>query len=40
MGGSGDLALRGIEVLGALFVIAFGVLLLTGYLASERLMPV
>lgn len=40
MGGRGDLALRGIEVLGALFVIAFGVLLLTGYLASERLMPV
>lgn len=40
MGGRGDLALRGIEVLGALFVIAFGLLLLTGYLASERLMPV
>ncbi|MGE0340403.1 MAG: nickel/cobalt transporter [Xanthobacteraceae bacterium] len=40
MGGRGDLMLRGIEVLGALFVIAFGVLLLTGYLASERLLPV
>lgn len=40
MGGRGDLALRGIEVLAALFVIAFGALLLTGYLASERLMPV
>lgn len=40
MGGRGDLALRGIEMLGALFVIAFGALLLTGYLASERLMPV
>jgi nickel/cobalt exporter len=40
MGGRSDLALRGIEVLGALFVIAFGALLLTGYLASERLMPV
>jgi len=40
MGGRGDLALRAIEVMGALFVIAFGVLLLSGYLASERLMPV
>lgn len=40
MGGRSDLMLRGIEVLGALFVIAFGALLLTGYLASERLMPV
>lgn len=40
MGGRGDIMLRGIEVLAALFVIAFGVLLLTGYLASERLMPV
>ena len=40
MGGRSDLALRGIEVLGALFVIAFGALLLTGYLASERLLPV
>lgn len=40
MGGRSDLMLRGIEVLGALFVIAFGALLLTGYLASERLLPV
>lgn len=40
MGGRGDLALRAIEVLGAVLVIAFGVLLLTGYLASERLLPV
>jgi nickel/cobalt exporter len=40
MGGRGDLALRGIEVLGAILVIAFGVLLLTGFLASERLLPV
>lgn len=38
MGGSGDVALRTVEVLGAIFVIAFGVLLLTGYLASERLL--
>jgi nickel/cobalt exporter len=40
MGGRGDLALRAIEVLGAVLVIAFGVLLLTGFLASERLLPV
>jgi nickel/cobalt exporter len=40
MGGRGDLALRAIEVFGALLVIAFGVLLLTGFLASERLLPV
>lgn len=40
MGGRGELALRAIEVLGALFIIAFGALLLTGFLASERLLPV
>jgi nickel/cobalt exporter len=40
MGGRGDLALRAIEVLGAVLVIAFGVLLLTGFLASERLLPI
>lgn len=40
MGGSGELFLRAIEVLGALLVLAFGVLLLTGYLASERLLPI
>ena len=38
MGGRGDLALRAIEVFGALLVIAFGLLLLTGFLASERML--
>ncbi len=38
MGGRGDLALRAIEVFGALLVIAFGILLLTGFLASERML--
>jgi nickel/cobalt exporter len=36
----GNIALRGIEVAAALFVLAFGVLLLMGYMASERLMGV
>ena len=31
------LAMRGIEVAAALVIIAFGSLLLTGYLASERI---
>ena len=35
--GKGGLFLRGIEVLAALVVIAFGVLLLAGYMASERM---
>jgi nickel/cobalt exporter len=39
MGGRSELMLRGIEVLGALIVIAFGLLLLTGFLAYERLLP-
>ncbi|MBX3512781.1 MAG: nickel/cobalt transporter [Xanthobacteraceae bacterium] len=39
MGGRGELMLRGIEVGGALVVIALGLLLLTGYLAYERLLP-
>lgn len=39
MGGRSELMLRGIEVFGALVVIAFGLLLLTGYLAYERLLP-
>ena len=30
------LAMRGIEVAAALLIIAFGVLLLIGYMASER----
>lgn len=40
MGGSGEVLLRGVEVAAALLVIAFGVLLFTGYLVSERLLPV
>jgi nickel/cobalt transporter (NicO) family protein len=35
--GYGSLVLRGIEVGAALVVTAFGVLLLVGFLASERL---
>jgi nickel/cobalt transporter (NicO) family protein len=35
--GYGALVLRGLEVGAALLVMALGVLLLTGYLASERL---
>ena len=35
--GSGALVLRGIEVGAALMVTAFGALLLTGFMASERL---
>jgi nickel/cobalt transporter (NicO) family protein len=34
--GYGALALRGIEVGAALLIVAFGLLLLTGYMASER----
>ena len=36
-GGYGELAMRGIEVGAAVVVVAFGLLLLTGYMASERL---
>ena len=39
-GGLGTVAFRGIELLGALVVIALGVLLLTGLMASERMFPV
>jgi ABC-type nickel/cobalt efflux system permease component RcnA len=35
--GAGTLVLRGIEVVGAGLVLAFGALLLTGYMASERI---
>jgi nickel/cobalt transporter (NicO) family protein len=35
--GAGMLALRGLEVAAAVLVLAFGVLLLAGYLATERL---
>ncbi len=38
--GWGMLALRGIEVIAAALIIAFGVLLLLGYMASERLMGI
>jgi nickel/cobalt exporter len=36
-GGYGELAMRGIEVAAAVVVVAFGVLLLTGYIVSERM---
>jgi nickel/cobalt exporter len=36
-GGTGVLIMRGLEVLASLLVIAFGLLLLTGYMASERM---
>lgn len=39
MGGRSELVLRGIEVFGALAVIALGLLLLFGFLAYERLLP-
>lgn len=39
MGGRSELMLRGIEVFGALAVIALGLLLLFGFLAYERLLP-
>ena len=35
--GVGVLAMRGIEVAASILIIAFGVLLLTGYMANERL---
>ena len=38
--GYGALALRGIEVGAAVLVVAFGVLLLTGYMVSERMFAV
>ena len=39
-GGYGELALRGIEVGAAVLVVAFGLLLLMGYMASERMFAV
>ena len=36
-GGYGTLAMRGVEVAAAALVLVFGVLLLSGYIASERL---
>jgi nickel/cobalt exporter len=38
--GYGELALRGIEVAAAVLVLAFGVLLLLGYMTSERMFAV
>jgi nickel/cobalt exporter len=38
--GYGMLALRGIEVAAAILIIAFGTLLLTGYMVSERMVAV
>lgn len=38
-GNTGTCVVLGIEVLAALLVMAFGLALLTGYLASERLLP-
>jgi nickel/cobalt exporter len=38
--GYGMLAMRGIEVAAALLITAFGVLLLTGYMASERIVGI
>jgi len=39
-GGYGEVVLRGIEVGAAVLVLCFGVLLLLGYMASERLFAV
>jgi nickel/cobalt transporter (NicO) family protein len=39
-GGYGELTLRGIEVGAAALVLAFGLLLLMGYMASERMFAV
>ena len=36
--GKGAVVLRGLEVLASLAVIAFGALLLAGYMASERML--
>ena len=38
--GYGMLAMRGIEVGAAAFIIAFGALLLTGYMVSERMVGI
>ncbi len=38
--GYGSLALRGLEVGAAVLVLAFGILLLMGYMASERMFAV
>lgn len=37
--GAGMLAMRGIEVVAALFVMLFGIALLTGYMVNERMFP-
>jgi nickel/cobalt exporter len=38
-GGKGMIAFHALEVLGALVIVAFGALLITGLIASERLLP-
>jgi nickel/cobalt exporter len=38
--GYGMVALRGVEVAAAVLVLAFGILLLSGYMAQERMFPV
>ena len=38
--GYGMLAMRGIEVAAAVVIIAFGALLLTGYIVSERMVAI
>jgi ABC-type nickel/cobalt efflux system permease component RcnA len=35
--GTGDLIMRGVEVAAALLVLVFGLALLAGYMASERM---
>lgn len=35
--GAGEAVLRGVEVLGAMLVLGFGLALMAGYMASERL---
>jgi nickel/cobalt exporter len=38
--GYGELAMRGIEVAAALVIVAFGALLLTGYMVTERMIGI
>jgi ABC-type nickel/cobalt efflux system permease component RcnA len=38
--GAGMIAMRGLEVTGALLVVLVGVLLITGLMMSERMFPV
>ena len=38
--GNGELVMRGIEVAAALVIVAFGALLLTGYMVTERMVGI